>query len=950
LVVDAGSGDVLARSARTDYANSATVYETYPGAPVGGGAHSTDLDIYITDALGANGLKGPNAWAWSDTTDDCFVSSLTAVSLGCAGPGAAEDVTRSSVTGDFDFALTPFSPTSPPQFCPAAPACTWDSTVANSWNTNRQQNATQAFFFVNNFHDHLAAAPIGFDAASHNFETGDPVLVNTDDGAASNGGLTDSSHRNNANFSTPQDGVSPVMQMYLFRNSSFNSVNGGDDAIIVYHEYTHGLSNRLVGGGAGGGLSAFQSRSMGEAWSDWYAFDFLVAQSNLTDTAANGELNADLYVTPGSGHLIRTEPMDCPVGSTGPQCPGTATAGAGGYTFGDMGKVISQREVHADGEIWGQTLWDIRSAIGSADTEELVTDALRNSPIGPGFLDQRDQIIADAAVKFPGLVDTLWSIFAARGMGAGASATAADSSVVQEAFDLPDKVAGAGITVSDPAPGGDGDGRAEPGETVALTTTLFNPGPAAVSGLSGTLSSGTATVTAASSAFTPAALATAARATNATPFVATIPQTASCGGSVPFTVTAHTDQTAGTAVAFPLVINGAGTAVDAIKNESPALTVTDNNSNGVVSSIVRADGGAVGDVNVTINSVTHTFDGDLTFKLESPSGKVVRLVERLGGEGNSGDNMQNTVLDDSATGGIIGVPPRTAPNLAPYTGTFKPIEPLSTFNGEPISGTWKLHVYDLVAGDVGTLAQWTLTIAPQDCTTTPAVTTGDADGVTQTAATLHGNVNPRGTGTQYRFEFGTTDAYGSTTDTVDTGTGVADGVAPINGLNPSTTYHYRVVALRSGGVAAAGGDKTFTTNSVPAPPPPPPPPPTVTPVAGFSFTKSPKTLTLDSKGQFTWTFKALAGLKGTAVFDSATKVAARIDVTAAAKKKKILKLGSKSFTVDSKGAGKVKLKLSSSAFKSMKKLKTVKVKVTVTSTSPADKKATTFTLKAPKRK
>ena len=45
------------------------------------------------------------------------------------------------------------------------------------------------------------------------------------------------------------------MQMYLSggrRASRFRDVNGGDDAAIVYHEYTHGLSNRLVTDADGG--------------------------------------------------------------------------------------------------------------------------------------------------------------------------------------------------------------------------------------------------------------------------------------------------------------------------------------------------------------------------------------------------------------------------------------------------------------------------------------------------------------------------------------------------------------------------------------------------------------------------------------------------------------------------------------------------------------------------
>ena len=665
VVVDAATGTVLARQDKTAYANDATVYETFPGPLAGGGAHSTDLDIYITAADGSDGLKGPNAWAWSDTTDDCSLTSQTAVSAGCAGPvGADEEVMPSNPgTGAFDFPLATFTPAGP-QTCPDPPGCTWDSATANSWQTNRRQNATQAFFYVNNFHDHLAAAPIGFNAASHNFENGgpggnDPVLVNSDDGADSGAtatpptpGLPDDDHVDNANFATPQDGVTPVMQMYLFRDSAFNSVNGGDDAIIVYHEYTHGLSTRLVGGGTADGLDAFQSGAMGEAWSDWYAFDFLVKQFNLSDDPnVNGELNADAYVTPGSDHLIRTEPIDCPVGSAGPECPGTPTAGAGGYTFGDMGKIIGDREVHADGEIWGQTLWDIRNALGSDETEELVTDALRNSPINPGFLDERDQILADAATKFPTDVGTLWSIFAARGMGASASSTSSDGIGVTEAFDTPAVVLPNGVTVDDSAPGGDGDGHAEPGEVVKLTTSLRNPGPGAVTGLSGTLSSGLATIGTATSAFTPASVSGTSSATNSTPFTAAIPVDATCGGAVPLSVATTSTQGSATS-SFSLPLGGLGTPVSTVKdNGSLGQTITDNSPAGVDSTLTLSDPGAVGDVNVKIDSLTHTFISDLSVELVSPSGKTVKLVDVPGGEGNNGNNFTNTVFDDRRRAG-----------------------------------------------------------------------------------------------------------------------------------------------------------------------------------------------------------------------------------------------------------------------------------------------------------
>ena len=96
--------------------------------------------------------------------------------------------------------------------------------------------------------------------------------------------------------------------MYLFREDCPNSagvrdVNGADDAHIVYHEYTHGLSNRLVTDAAGfGALDGAQSGSMGEAWSDFYAEDYLAAAGFQTDTPAPGEIRSSTYVNAAHSH------------------------------------------------------------------------------------------------------------------------------------------------------------------------------------------------------------------------------------------------------------------------------------------------------------------------------------------------------------------------------------------------------------------------------------------------------------------------------------------------------------------------------------------------------------------------------------------------------------------------------------------------------------------------
>ena len=97
----------------------------------------------------------------------------------------------------------------------------------------------------------------------------------------------------------------------------------------------------------------------------------------------------------------------------------------------------------------------------------------------------------------------------------------------------------------------------------------------------------------------------------------------------------------------------------------------------------------------------------------------------------------------------------------------------------------------------------------------PAVVTGAASGISGTAATLNGTVEPNGGATTWRFEYGTTTAYGSATSSQPvSGPGPQPVSAPLSGLTPGTTYHYRLVATSPGGTAH-GDDATFTTPALP---------------------------------------------------------------------------------------------------------------------------------------
>jgi len=96
---------------------------------------------------------------------------------------------------------------------------------------------------------------------------------------------------------------------------------------------------------------------------------------------------------------------------------------------------------------------------------------------------------------------------------------------------------------------------------------------------------------------------------------------------------------------------------------------------------------------------------------------------------------------------------------------------------------------------------------------------------TSTSGTLHGSIDPQGEPASYRFEWGPTEAYGSSVPVPDgqiaTATQLVPVSASISGLKPERRYHYRLVATNGEGTTVSR-DKTFTTLAV-------------TPTYNFSF-------------------------------------------------------------------------------------------------------------------
>jgi len=99
----------------------------------------------------------------------------------------------------------------------------------------------------------------------------------------------------------------------------------------------------------------------------------------------------------------------------------------------------------------------------------------------------------------------------------------------------------------------------------------------------------------------------------------------------------------------------------------------------------------------------------------------------------------------------------------------------------------------------------------------PVVRTIEASGVTTTAATLNGGVNPDGRAITYRFRYGLTSAYGLTTASTPLPASHSESLvsAAISGLSPGTTYHFQLVVTDGVGNTTAGNDQSFTTGSLP---------------------------------------------------------------------------------------------------------------------------------------
>jgi len=108
----------------------------------------------------------------------------------------------------------------------------------------------------------------------------------------------DGARFNNANFTLVPDGSRPRLQRFLFTTAT-PFIDSAYDQEVIIHEYTHGLSGRLVDT-----VFGVQAGAMGEGWSDWFGMSIF----NRPPDNPHGPEVVGEYVTQDFVHGVRRYP------------------------------------------------------------------------------------------------------------------------------------------------------------------------------------------------------------------------------------------------------------------------------------------------------------------------------------------------------------------------------------------------------------------------------------------------------------------------------------------------------------------------------------------------------------------------------------------------------------------------------------------------------------------
>lgn len=218
---------------------------------------------------------------------------------------------------------------------------------------------------------------------------------------------------------------------------NFDTDGDFDNGIIV-HEYGHGISIRLTGGGNNSSCLN-NAEQMGEGWSDWFGLMMTIEPGDTgTDVRGIGTFAIGQSVTGGG---IRNAPY-------------STDFNVNNFTYAATNNTAQVAQPHGIGFVWCTMLWDMTWALidqygfdpnqytgtgGNNIAMALVTEGCKLQPCNPGFVDGRDAILLADQQLYGGANQCLiWEAFAGRGLGWSADQGSSGSRTDQvEAFDLP---------------------------------------------------------------------------------------------------------------------------------------------------------------------------------------------------------------------------------------------------------------------------------------------------------------------------------------------------------------------------------------------------------------------------------------------------------------------------------------------------------------------------------
>ncbi|HXV43927.1 MAG TPA: S8 family serine peptidase, partial [Anaerolineae bacterium] len=255
--------------------------------------------------------------------------------------------------------------------------------------------------------------------------------------------------------------------------------------------------------------------------------------------------------------------------------------------------------------------------------------------------------------------------------------------------------------------GGDGDAALEPNETANVRIGLTNLGFGAATNVTGAVATTHPQATLLNSVSGYATIAPGATVNNSLPFQVKLSPSFVCGD--PLVLTATITSATGNFI-VPVTIPTAQqfTPLTYISSNVPQNLPVPVSA--VTSTLAITNVSQFNDVNVTL-SISHTWDADLDLFLRAPNGTEVGLSS---GNGGSGDHYLNTTFDDEAVTPITSGAP-------PFSGSFRPEQPLSLLDGSNANGTWALQVRDTEPTlDGGVLTDWRLTLLQPICEASPS--------------------------------------------------------------------------------------------------------------------------------------------------------------------------------------------------------------------------------------